>query len=138
MRLINRFIQLSRSEKRLLIEAIALLLYAWLIVKVIPFSRYRHKYKIICTREPEHTPAIARAIKVAISRANKIAFWNNKCLVSSLAARIMLTRRNITSKIYLGIKIIGQKEMTAHAWLMVGNYSITPKGSGNFKEIYNF
>jgi hypothetical protein len=79
---------------------------------------------------------LLRKISVAVSRANKLAFWKNRCLVKSVTARLMLQRRNIDSLMYLGLQFKNGKELVAHAWLVSGESYITPKGRTNYKEIY--
>ncbi len=81
-------------------------------------------------------PLLLRKISDAVSRANKLAFWKNICLVKSVAARLMLQRRNIGSVMYLGLQFKNGRELVAHAWLVSGKSFITPKGRANYKEIY--
>lgn len=81
---------------------------------------------------------LLKNIRIAIERANKIAFWSNVCLVKSFAARLMLQRRGIASSIYLGVTIKNGKELAAHAWLISNGVYVTPRGDTAFKEIYNF
>jgi len=81
-------------------------------------------------------PVLLRKISVAVSRANKLSFWKNVCLVKSFTARFMLQRRNIGSVMYLGLQFKNGRELIAHAWLVSGKSYITPKGRTNYKEIY--
>ncbi len=48
----------------------------------------------------------------------------------------MLQRRKINSEMFYGVRIIEGK-LEAHAWLVAGDVSITPKGrQDNMKVIY--
>ena len=76
-------------------------------------------------------------IRIAVARANKLAFWKNVCLVKSFAARFMLQRRNIGSVMYLGLQYKNEKELVAHAWLIANEIFITPKGRTQYKEIFS-
>ena len=82
-------------------------------------------------------PVLLRKISVAVSRANKLAFWKNVCLVKSFTARLMLQRRDIGSVLYLGLQIKGHRQLVAHAWLMVDRTAITPKHTDQYKEIFS-
>jgi hypothetical protein len=134
------FLRLPILEKTLFAEAVAFLFYAKLLLCVLPFKDCVKKLKIL----PPATISVdlneVQVINQAISRANKLAFWKNKCLVSSFAARFMLSRRNIASKLYLGLRFENdtQLKMNAHAWLMVEDFFVTPKGNDGYKEIFRF
>lgn len=78
-----------------------------------------------------------KKIRHAVSRANKLACWKNICLVKSFAARFMLQRRGIASVMYLGLQIRNGKELFAHAWLVSGEFYVTPKGITDYKKIYS-
>jgi len=94
--------------------------------------------------------ALLLCIRTALQRANKVAIWNNRCLVCSLAARRMIEKRGINSTIHLAIRFVDQQKtvnsnkfaykqtMEAHAWLTVGDFYVTPKLNDTFKEIYQF
>jgi len=76
-------------------------------------------------------------IREAIRRASKVSPWKNRCLVSSLAARRMLRRRRIASRLSLGMAKSSDGRLRAHAWLEAGGYEIVPD-NGNYHELYNF
>lgn len=78
-----------------------------------------------------------KKIRYAVSRANKLAFWKNICLVKSFAARFILQRRGIASILYLGLQFKNGKELFAHAWLVSGEFYVTPKGITDYKKIYS-
>ncbi|WP_293054237.1 lasso peptide biosynthesis B2 protein [Paludibacter sp.] len=125
-------------EKALFAEAVAFLFYAKLQLFVLPFKDCVKKLKVLPPATTSANLNEAQAIGRAISRANKLAFWKNRCLVSSFAARFMLSRRNIASVLYLGLRFENdtQFKINAHAWLMVGDVFVTPKGNDGYKEIF--
>ncbi len=115
-----------------------MLFYSKVIVSTFPFRIW---VKLIKSTNRNNEPIdsdVVKAIRSAIFRAGKLTFWKNVCLVNSLAARLMLERRGIGSVIYLGLKFENGKKMNAHAWLMVGDAYVTPRGDLSFKEIYKF
>jgi hypothetical protein len=77
-------------------------------------------------------------ISIAVERANKIAIWNNVCIVKSFAARFMLQNRGVASTIYLGVTVKNEKKLSAHAWLISQGVYVTPRGDLSIKEIYSF
>ena len=79
---------------------------------------------------------LLKTVKVAIRRGNKLAFWDNKCLASTLAARRMLEKRGISSTLHLGVRYASDHELEAHSWLTVGDFYMTPNGDNSYKEIY--
>jgi hypothetical protein len=134
------FLKLPIREKTLFAEAVAFLFYAKLLLLVLPFKDCVKRFQVL----PPTTISVdlneVQTIGRAISRANKLAFWKNRCLVSSFAARFMLSRRNVASVLYLGLRFENdtQLQMNAHAWLMVGDLFVTPKSNDGYKEIFSF
>ncbi len=76
-------------------------------------------------------------IKTAVARASAVSPWRNKCLVSSLAARRMLNRRKIASRVSLGVAKNAVGKTVAHAWITAGEVEMVEK-AGDFTELYNF
>lgn len=138
MKLILRFIQLSGFEKKLFIEAVFFIFYSKILISIYPFQTSIKRFKPCEQLNKSSDFKVLEHIKIAISRASKLVFWKNICLVNSFAARNMLQRRKIRSVMYLGLQFESCKEMKAHAWLMVGNIYITPRGEEGYKEIYRF
>ncbi len=122
----------SRHEITRFIEALSLLYLARLMLWVLPF---RWCMKLIRQRGSQgRVPAKdeLQAIKQAIRRANKRAFWKNTCLVESFAARWMLRRRGIRSKIYIGVKPDQKTKIAAHAWVISHGNEVVAR-SGDYK-----
>jgi len=132
---LRKYLQLPQDEKWLFFEAVVLLFFS----KVYLLFPFRVCIKSFLPTEQMTEigyPVLLRKIRDAVSRANKLAFWKNICLVKSFAARYMLQRRNIGSVMYLGLQFKNGRELVAHAWLVSGKSYITPKGRTNYKEIY--
>lgn len=137
MNLAIKFIRIPLNQKVLVTEAICFLIASKLLLMLFPFrvcKQLFHKKKLYRQADVH----LLKTIRIAIERANKIAFWSNVCLVKSFAARLMLQRRGIASSIYLGVTIKNGKELAAHAWLISNGVYVTPRGDTAFKEIYNF
>ncbi len=122
----------SQPEISRFLEALTLLYLARLMLWVLPF---RWCLKLI--RETGSNGKIPakdelQAIKQAIRRANRRAFWKNTCLVESFAARWMLRRRGIRSKVYIGVKPDQKTRIAAHAWVISHGTEIVAR-SGDYK-----
>ena len=134
--MIAKFLSLPKDEKLLLVEAIVLLFISKLIV-CFPF---RHYIKLLNpVGDPQQEPDLGLLIKIgkSLHRANKLAFWKNICLVKSVAARFMLTRRGIPSVFTLGLYFNDGMKLGAHAWVKSSEVFVTPRGDINFKEIFS-
>ena len=80
------------------------------------------------TEEAEVSPDLLDRIKIASARAERLAFWKNRCLVKSLAAYRMLKRRGINASLHLGFAASPDNNPVAHAWLQVADFEVVPKG----------
>lgn len=137
VRVIRRFFRLPADEMKLFLEAVFLLYYSKVLFLLFPFRFCIGILKPAARMDVTPDPEVARKIRLAVTRANRLAFWKNICLVKSFAARLMLQRRKIGSVLYLGLQLKGGKELVAHAWLMVGDFVVTPKLSSRYKEIFS-
>lgn len=87
------------------------------MLRVLPF---RVCVKFLKTMEFSGTPNTRelRDIRIAIARANRLAWWKNVCLVQSFTARWMLNLRQINSMVYIGVSNReGMDDIMAHAWV---------------------
>ena len=118
-----------------LLEAIYFLYLAKVVLLLFSFKR--------CTvflREKEYPEQpidqiILEQIKKAVATANLGAFWKNKCLVQSMAARWMLQKRKIHSRMAVGVIKDESKKLIAHAWISVESFEIVDNNL-NFKELF--
>ncbi|MEA5005816.1 hypothetical protein SDC9_197932 [bioreactor metagenome] len=131
---IKAYARLTKRERLLFWEALFFLFSSKLLL-MLPF---RYCIKLLKRERPgavQLPPEELRRIRDAISRANKLAFWKNICIVKSFAARFMLQRRKIDSEMFYGLRV-GEGKLEAHAWLVAGDVTITPKGNQDMKVIY--
>jgi hypothetical protein len=128
--------RLPKDEKLLFFEAVFLLFFSKVFL-LLPFRYCIKRLRSAGEMEGPIDPVLLTKIRDAVTRANRLAFWENVCLVKSFAARLMLQRRNIGSVMYLGLQFRNGRELVAHAWLVSAEMYIMPKGSSNFKEIYS-
>lgn len=128
---------LQRKEKFLFLEALVLHLWVGLLLKVIPFRWIPRIFSSPQSAVGTQQSGDLQLIKSALLRAGRVSPWMNRCLVSSLAARRMLNRRKISSRLSLGVAKSANGQTIAHAWLKVGDFEVVEK-SGDYKELYLF
>ena len=125
----------TTTEKFLFTEAILYLFLAKIVLILFSFKFCLRLLKCKNCVARNDNPQNLQAIKTAINRANMLSFWKNVCLVQSFAARWMLNRRKISSKLSIGVAHDKNKKLIAHAWIKVGDFEIVNKGL-NYKELY--
>ena len=133
--IINKFRELTLKEKRLLFEAFFFLLLSKFIIVLFPLRKCIKFFRKIRSSNVEPDKESLQTLKTALDRANHLAFWKNKCLVQSFAAKYMLQRRGRPSLMFFGVAFNEKRELVAHAWLKVGEFEIVPKGN-EYKELF--
>jgi hypothetical protein len=137
LRKLNKFITLRDRNKSLFFEALFLQYVSWLILLIIPFKSIPKLFSNKDSDNHEPDKLLSEQIKNAIRYASHISVWKNQCLVQSLAARLMLRRRHIDSRLSLGVDIRTGSKLTAHAWLISDGFEIVPR-NGEWREMYVF
>lgn len=140
---IFKFIKVPFSIKLLLIEVFILTGIIRLAVIIIPFKKLvkffgRHNEE--SSREINDTEkAFAGIVAWAVNIVSKITPWKNTCIVKALTAQILLTRRKVSSTLYLGVAKDDKNNLEAHAWLRSGENIITGEAeSKRFKQVARF
>ena len=159
---IRKFVRLRWSEKILFCESVMLHLLVGVLLKVVPFRKIpvlfagrQFETPTLEEDQPRHMVSGRQSvdqyrydlsgqelilignIKVAVQRAGAVSPWRNKCLVSSLAGRVMLNRREIHSTISLGVTKRHDGKTIAHAWLIAPGCELVEKRD-LYTELYTF
>jgi Transglutaminase-like superfamily len=124
-RKIRTFFKIGLHEKAMFFEALVLLVFSEMLIRIFPFSYLK---KNIVTTENYHQEADIIQVKniaKAVSRACQIALWQPKCYAQALTAKIMLKRRHIEGELYLGVTKDPKGKMLAHAWTKSRDYFLT-------------
>jgi hypothetical protein len=129
MNRLARFLRCSRPDRRLLLEALALLCWARFLIRVAPFRWIAPHLGRPMAESPvdvgegERRRALRMAWAVqAVARHVPLGFV---CLPQAIAAKWMLRRRRLPSTLYLGMQRTDELKLTAHAWLRVGDKTVT-------------
>ncbi|MBE0655045.1 MAG: lasso peptide biosynthesis B2 protein [Bacteroidales bacterium] len=134
---VHRFVRLSYLEKVMFAEALLFLYLSGLLVLVLPFRKIVNLFerKVVSDPLSSERPTRVKLVSSALRRAGQLAWWKNKCFISSLAGKIMLNRRKILSNLYLGATFTDDGKLKAHAWLNAGDIEVVKK-DGDFAELY--
>jgi hypothetical protein len=141
---IGKFRILSRRMKLLFFEALFYQLIDGLILKLLPFRIISRLFALPSNLESQRDgfraplPSyISYEIKMVLIITGRLSPWKNKCLVQSLAARQMLSRRGIYTQICFGVTFDRSRKMVAHAWLKTYDLEVVEK-NGDYQELYKF
>jgi len=122
------FLSLHTRDKALFFEALYFQYKAWFLMLFLPFRKMFNTEDYCNVSEGPANTVILERIRIAISRADTLAFWKNRCLVKSLAAYRMLKRRGIRASLHLGLSTGLGGIPVAHAWLQVGHFEVVSRG----------
>ena len=137
IRKLRKFMALSFREKLLFVEAFLLHLWVGMLLMVVPFRRIPRLFASRQSAVGSQQSAIVENIRDAVQRAGRVSPWRNRCLVSSLAGRCMLSRRDIPSQIWLGVIKSDKNRLQAHAWLKSGEIEVVDM-KREFTSLYTF
>lgn len=137
MKKIKTFLFLPHRDKLLLLEAIFFLFIAKILLLIFPFKYFTRSFSNKNYIDNVSDQNYLSTIKIAVGRANRLAWWKNVCLVQSFAARWMLQRRKIKSTLSMGVNFDRHQKLIAHAWLNVGDFEVVSK-DGNYEVLYSF
>jgi hypothetical protein len=141
MRTLLKFARLTGSERARLLEAIAALSTASLLLKMFGFTRLSSRLgRHMAVAAPVTESGLIRAaseIRWAVEAAATRLPWKPVCLPQALAAHWMLRRRAIPSTLYLGLD--AKQGYDAHAWVRVGPVVVTGgPGQDRFVVVASF
>ncbi|MBE0675863.1 MAG: lasso peptide biosynthesis B2 protein [Bacteroidales bacterium] len=135
---LRKFLALSASDRMMFAEALFFVCLAKALVTLLPFRFIARLFRVDEIKEKrEVTEDYLHEIKRSLKRTNLISFWKNRCLVSSLAGRMMLRRRKISSSLYLGVRLDEKGRLRAHSWLNSGDFEVVEKGD-DYVELFTF
>lgn len=126
-----------------------LTIYVWILTAyyrarmlLIP-SKYQEKTWGIKNEEsadevPNEYFWTIRCISQVVNRVADKTPWESKCMVRAFAAQHLLTRKGISSTLYLGVGKDDQGEMIAHAWIRSGKIYVTGGDGHTFAVVAKY
>jgi transglutaminase superfamily protein len=126
-----KFFRRGWSDRGLFCEALALLLWAKLLIHWVPFRRLAPRLGRAQAETPPTVAPAERAVGVKVSWAVQAVARHLPlgfvCLPQAIAAQWMLRRRGLSSTLYLGVAADPERPaaLIAHAWLRLGDKIVT-------------
>jgi len=112
---LKKFLSLDRYDQRMLIEALALLIWARLLLWIVPFPALHRRLSHQRVRKiapPKDAPYYMSTIERAAQYVPGAS-----CLTQSLAARWLLTRSGHDAALRFGARRNSAGKFEAHAWV---------------------
>ena len=124
-----KFLRHDWAGRGLLLEALAWLGWAKLLLLLVPFrwlaphlgARMKESPAVISDVERQLAARISWAVQ-SVAAQVPLGFV---CLPQAMAAKWMLRRRRLASTLYLGVARPDETKFTAHAWLRAGDKILT-------------
>ncbi len=124
-----KFLRHDWAGRGLLLEALAWLVWAKLLLLVVPFRWIAPRLGRPMTESAasltEPGSLLASRISWAVQSVAANVPLGLVCLPQAMAAKWMLRRRHLASTLYLGVARPDEAKFTAHAWLRAGNKILT-------------
>ena len=140
-----RYRRLPSQQRAGTLEALLELIRAFVLVRILGWSRYA---RTLGTARPgdaditwDGSWAEVHAVRRAVERWRRVLPGAMTCLISAIAGQRMLSRRDTTSAIVLGLRVADDDAgpLTAHAWLRAGDAIVLGgRHSLDFVAITNF
>ncbi|WP_051234115.1 lasso peptide biosynthesis B2 protein [Butyrivibrio sp. NC3005] len=131
----------DNGEKVVTIKSYLYSFYYRFIVKHTSMKKLKKRLGKEGEESPyEETPEnlqLANLYAFHVNRITEHLPWNAKCFVRALTLRKLLSEKNISSTIYLGIKN-SEHGLQAHAWLRCGNTFITGGYGKGYTKVATF
>jgi len=135
---------LPREERGLDLEAVWRLALARLAIGLLSFRRVRRLLTPSAASgaddggDPGRRELARRIGRSVRATANHLP-WSCRCLVQALAAKAMLDRRHIASRVFVGVAQDETQALRSHAWLRVGDLFVTGReGHEHYRVITDF
>ena len=122
MRRVARFVRLSFRDKRLIIDAGAMIIVIRLALWILPFSSTRRFVSRLSSSRSlgqARVDQIAWAVEVG---ARMLSVTN--CLTKALAAHVLLLREGHESNIRIGVARDAGGKLIAHAWVESKDHTV--------------
>ena len=113
------FRRLDRDDRRLVVEAGALLAVVWLGLRILPFASLRRSLEGGSERLGAGVGTPVARIGWAVAAAGRRFPPGRNCLVEALATDFMLRRRGYQSELRFGVRkdTVSSPPIDAHVWV---------------------
>jgi len=124
----RQFLRQTAERKRLLLEAWLYLIWARLMLRLMPFRQLtkffnRSSAGHIVLADAERR-RLRQDVRWAIERASERLPGKTACFPRGIAAQAMCRKRGVSATLYYGAAIPPAKGLTAHVWVLDGSQGI--------------
>ena len=119
MNRVSKLYKLAPEKRRLLIEAMLLLAFVWVTLRLLRFATLRRLLASMVGKRvsmKELDPAYADRVAWAVSVGSRYVRGAN-CLAQALATQTLLGRRGYQPCIQFGVTRGDDRQIEAHAWV---------------------
>jgi hypothetical protein len=138
----NRLRRMSWSNRRLLVEGAATLVFASLAIRFLPFRQVVAKLtrpRRALWPAGDGREAEVRRVRWAVTAIADRVPWRALCFQRGLAVHLMLGRRGIPSILHYGVAQQGERGLRAHVWITQGgDYVIGGEEAADFTCLASF
>lgn len=123
---LKKFLSLEPEDQRILAYALCLVVFARLILWLVPFAMVQRRLSAHITRRnipPRHD---REYFMKSIERSAKLV-PGATCLTQSLAARLLLARAGFDATLRFGVRRNATGDFEAHAWVESGGKVVGPE-----------
>jgi hypothetical protein len=125
----GKFLRHDGPKQLLLLEALAWLCWAKLLLLLVPFRWLAPRLGKPQSESPAAISPdeldLAEHVSWAVQSVAAHVPLGFVCLPQAIAAKWMLRRRHLASTLYLGVAKPDEMKFTAHAWLRAGDKILT-------------
>ena len=136
---IKKLTKLTPGDYAMMTEALFYLLVSDFLIYLLPMRWWsgwigEAQQAVDANPVAENQKQTVRKVRKNVFRANKLLLKSSRCFALSLAIKKMLSRRNISVSLYLGVNKGETGNLKAHAWVKGGEQIIY--GGSNASEKY--
>jgi hypothetical protein len=139
MGLIRKFLRRSWPDRLVLLEALAWLCWARLLLVSVPFRWIARRLGRQMAESPtsmsESDRRVVQRVGWAVQAVSVHAPLGFVCLPQAMAAKWMLRRRGLVSTLYLGLRNGETAGLSAHAWLRSGDSILTGRSESLGRQV---
>lgn len=122
-----KFVQLSWADRLLVIEASVALIFASLVIAILPFRRigvFASPHLRGAEPNPDERAQIVQRVRWAVGACASRLPVRAKCFEQGLATQRMLRQRGVDTSLYFGAAPDDQKRIAAHVWVRDGDSDV--------------
>lgn len=124
LRKIRTVLTAPSEVRRLYIKAVLLIGFFRAVLNVFPFRRTVALIKRLETLGRVRQQASPEDLAAAIRLASGALLRERPCLPQAMALHLLYRRRQIDSKLVIGVRRDREGHLTAHAWVVRGGYVV--------------